>query len=87
MSKLSNEEIQMFRDISIHKILGISNNGRRITMRCPFHNEKTPSFVLYPDNSFHCYGQCNKGGSGAIDFTMCLGFSFSTSISELRPYL
>ena len=36
---------------------------------CPLHNEKTPSFTIYPkSNSWHCFG-CGAGGS-AIDFVM-----------------
>jgi hypothetical protein len=36
---------------------------------CPFHNEKTPSFTIYPkSNSWHCFG-CGVGGS-SIDFVM-----------------
>lgn len=29
--------------------------------RCIFHEEKTPSMKIYPNNSFHCFG-CGKSG-------------------------
>ena len=36
--------------------------GRRFVARCPFHDEKTPSFSLEPvKNLFHCFG-CQEGG-------------------------
>ena len=36
---------------------------------CPLHNEKSPSFTVYPKtNSWHCFG-CGAGGS-VIDFAM-----------------
>ena len=64
---LTNEEIQVVRDIRIHKILNIPDNGRDIKVNCPFHNERTPSFVIHPDNGYKCFG-CDKKGFGAIDF-------------------
>jgi DNA primase len=43
--------------------------GRNFRGLCPFHNEKTPSFMVSPERqTFHCFG-CGKGGS-VIDFLM-----------------
>ena len=37
--------------------------GRTFKALCPFHTEKTPSFVVYPDEGrWHCFGSCNTGG-------------------------
>ncbi len=36
--------------------------GRNLKGLCPFHKEKTPSFIVTPDRgTFHCFG-CGKGG-------------------------
>jgi len=43
--------------------------GRNFKGLCPFHREKTPSFMVSSERqSFHCFG-CGKGGS-VIDFVM-----------------
>lgn len=35
--------------------------GRNLVGLCPFHNEKTPSFNIFPENgSFYCFG-CGAG--------------------------
>lgn len=51
----------------ISQYVNLSKRGRTPKGLCPFHNEKTPSFTVYPENqSFYCYG-CGAGGD-AITF-------------------
>ena len=51
----------------IHEVISgyvqLKRAGKRWKGLCPFHNEKTPSFVVNPDmQAFHCFG-CGKGGN------------------------
>ncbi|KKR86348.1 DNA primase [Candidatus Gottesmanbacteria bacterium RIFCSPLOWO2_01_FULL_46_21] len=47
----------------------LKKNGRHFKALCPFHNEKTPSFIVSPERQmWKCFG-CGKGGS-VIDFVM-----------------
>lgn len=42
----------------------LKRQGRNLKGLCPFHSEKTPSFVVYPDDQnphYHCFG-CGSGG-------------------------
>jgi DNA primase len=57
--------------------------GARFTGRCPFHEERTPSFSVDPSNKlFHCFG-CGKGGD-AISFVQELEqLDFAESIAWL----
>ena len=40
--------------------------GTRWVGLCPFHQEKHPSFVIYPDGHFHCFGCGRHGGVAAL---------------------
>lgn len=47
----------------------LKRRGSNLVGLCPFHNEKTPSFTVYPENgSYYCFG-CGQGGD-VITFTM-----------------
>lgn len=49
--------------------VNLRRRGKNLVGLCPFHNEKTPSFCIYPENnSYFCFG-CNKGGD-VISFVM-----------------
>lgn len=67
----SDDEIAEANDVSITEFLdgNYRETGHKLIVRCPFHNEKTGSFVIYADNSWHCFG-CSAHGMGAIDFIM-----------------
>lgn len=63
------DELRMKNDIEslIGSYVNLRRNGRTLKGLCPFHNEKTPSFTVYPDTqSFYCFG-CSAGGD-AITF-------------------
>jgi DNA primase len=46
----------------IGKRVTLKKTGRNYKGLCPFHNEKTPSFIVSPERqTFHCFG-CGKGG-------------------------
>ena len=46
----------------ISSYLQVSQSGNNYKARCPFHNEKTPSFFISPDRgSYYCFGCGAKG--------------------------
>ena len=63
---------ELLRRSDIVEVVGsyvqLKRKGRLYGGLCPFHNEKTPSFYVYPETqSFYCFG-CGVGGD-VITFT------------------
>lgn len=61
----------------------LKKTGRSYKGLCPFHQEKTPSFVVFPESgNFHCFG-CGRGGDV---FTFYMGVEhveFRDALQEL----
>ncbi len=65
------EEVKARNDILdvVGSYIPLKKKGNNYWGLCPFHNEKTPSFSVYPPKQmFHCFG-CGEGGN-AITFVM-----------------
>lgn len=71
---ITKDSIEQLKDrIDIVEIISsyidLRKAGTNFSACCPFHNEKTPSFIVSPArNSYHCYG-CGVGGD-CISFVM-----------------
>ncbi len=65
--RISERFIQELQDkIDIETVISshvnLKRRGKTLVGLCPFHNEKTPSFTVYPESrSFYCFG-CGAGG-------------------------
>ena len=58
--------------------------GRNYKGLCPFHAEKTPSFVVFPDTqTWHCFGACGTGGDVFRFLMLREGLEFSEALREL----
>lgn len=67
----------------IGECVDLKRAGVRFLGRCPFHNEKTPSFSVHPGQQFfHCFG-CGASGD-VFEFQMKYhNLDFPTAMKEL----
>jgi DNA primase len=53
-------QIDVVEEVSL--VVALRKAGKSFQGLCPFHNERTPSFYVFPESqTWHCFG-CNEGG-------------------------
>jgi DNA primase len=67
----------------VAQYVDLRRTGSNFKGLCPFHQEKTPSFIVSPDKQiYHCFG-CDKGGN-VFNFLMEMdGVTFPEAVRQL----
>jgi len=74
LSLIPEEKVDEVRDATdlvdlVSRYIPLRRSGRNFSAPCPFHEEKTPSFYVWPETqTWKCFG-CGKGGN-AFHFVM-----------------
>jgi DNA primase len=67
----------------VSRVVTVRKVGSRFRGLCPFHQEKTPSFYVNPDNGFYkCFG-CGKAGDAITFVRETEGLTFIESVETL----
>ncbi len=88
MPRFSDDFLERVKDANriedvARQYVNLKRAGRLYKCNCPFHSEKTPSCVIYPDNgSFYCFG-CGAGGSVITFISKIENLDFAESVKFL----
>ena len=81
------DEIKLRIDIVAYvqrHVPSLKKAGRNHKACCPFHNEKTPSFVVNPARqTWYCFGACAEGGDLFTFAQKLHGWDFKEALTEL----
>ena len=67
----------------IERYVPLKKAGANYQARCPFHNEKSPSFTVSPTKQFyHCFG-CGAHGTAISFLIEHAGYGFIDAVKEL----
>jgi DNA primase len=80
------DEVKRRTDIVevVGKTVQLRKAGRNLSGLCPFHHEKTPSFIVNPDRqTWHCFGACSTGGDVITFIERAEGLDFRQALESL----
>lgn len=78
--RITPEMIENARAFPFSELVGFTRNAAR----CPFHGDKSPSFILLKDNRARCFGACSKTWD-TIGFLMEKeGLTFPQAVRRLQ---
>ena len=86
---MAHDAVTEVREISdivelVSHYVQLKKAGRSYKGLCPFHAEKTPSFVVFPESQhWHCFGACGEGGDVFTFVMKQEGWDFRTALEEL----
>lgn len=85
---MANDQVEQIKSkVDIVEVIGervtLKKAGRHFKGLCPFHSEKSPSFIVSPERqSFKCFG-CQKGGDVLTFLQDYDGYSFLEALELL----
>ena len=85
-SKEAVEELKNQIDIVdvIGRVVQLKRSGANYKGLCPFHNEKTPSFVVSPQKQiFTCFGGCGASGDVVSFVRRYYNIDFNEAVEKL----
>lgn len=85
---MSQSDVEKIKErLGIEEVVGayikLEKAGKNLKARCPFHSEKTPSFIVSPDRgTYYCFG-CHAGGDIFSFIQEFEGIDFSGALKIL----
>jgi DNA primase len=85
------EEVERLKSlVRIEDFIGqyvpLRRSGKKLVGRCPFHDDRNPSFVVYPGTqSFYCFG-CHAAGDAFSFLMRTEHLSFPEALQVLRQF-
>tara|TARA_R100000808_G_scaffold6561_1_gene19435 strand:- start:2834 stop:3385 length:552 start_codon:yes stop_codon:yes gene_type:complete len=69
-------------DVATANGVALRRRGQNLVGSCPFHEDKTPSFTIFPDNHFKCFGSCGRYGDSVtlLDYMNKEGTNYGQQI-------